>query len=386
MARPRPSSGSSVGNLPLATCHLSLATCHWIEKWLRCQFLRIVEMKVDSIRKYIWRGGRSLVRLFLLAGAVMATTPEGLGHPASQAGGGVGNAGPVATRSEPGVWGFVGVYLGDTTAEQARRLGLGEVYGVMVGTVEKGSPAAVAGLQSGDCLLTLDGEKILNRLQFFQIMMNTSPGKRIRLGVLRLGERIQIELEVGRRLSQALLQRRRLFSEPDSMVRLADENRRLAEEARAKGDEKGAVRYLEGEATLRQMADDSRAYIENELREGRISEPVAVQNFNLNLRLSAKRYALGLTVVSLTPQLASHFNTGTGGLLITEVRSGSAAEAAGMRAGDCLVALNSVILSAPGELNQALNRVVMAATPSGLTELTLTVVRDKRPAEILIKL
>jgi serine protease Do/serine protease DegQ len=102
--------------------------------------------------------------------------------------------------------------------------------------------------------------------------------------------------------------------------------------------------------------------------------------------LSAKRYALGLTVVSLTPQLASHFNTGTGGLLITEVRSGSAAEAAGMRAGDCLVALNSVILSTPGELNQALNRVVMAATPSGLTELTLTVVRDKRPAEILIKL
>jgi type II secretory pathway component PulC len=57
-----------------------------------------------------------------------------------------------------------------------------------------------------------------------------------------------------------------------------------------------------------------------------------------------------------------------------------------MRAGDCLVALNSVILSTPGELNQALNRVVMAATPSGLTELTLTVVRDKRPAEILIKL
>ena len=217
-------------------------------------------------------------------------------------------------------------------------------------------------------------------------MMNTAPGKRIRLGVLRSGERIQIELEVGRRLSQALLQRRRLFSEPDSMLRLADENRRLADEARAKGDEKGAVRYLEGEATLRQMADDSRAYIENELREGRISEPVAVQNFNLNLRLSAKRYALGLTVVGLTPQLAGHFNTGAGGLLITEVRSGSAAEAAGMRAGDCLVGLNNVTLGTPGDLNQALNRAVIAATPSSPTELTLTVVRDKRRTEIRLTL
>ncbi|MFM8392983.1 MAG: S1C family serine protease, partial [Acidobacteriota bacterium] len=207
----------------------------------------------------------------------LAGEPTSSDRGGQQTGSGPGAA--IPSRPEPGVWGFVGVYLGDTTAEQARRLGLGEIYGVIVGTVEKGSPAAVAGLQSGDCLLSLDGEKILNRLQFFQIMMNTPPGKRIRLGLLRTGERLEVELEVGKRLSQALLQRRRLFSEPDSMVRLADENRRLADEARAKGDEKGAARFSEAEVTLRQMADDSRAYIENELREGRISEPVAVQNF-----------------------------------------------------------------------------------------------------------
>jgi C-terminal processing protease CtpA/Prc len=291
-----------------------------------------------------------------------------------------------SSRSEPGIWGFVGVYLGDTTAEQARRLGLGELYGVIVGTVEKGSPAAGAGLQPGDCLLTLDGERILNRLQFFQAMMNTPPGKRIRLELLRKGERTDVELEVGRRFSQALLQRRRLFSEPDSMVRLAEENRRMAEEARAKGDEKGAARLFETETTLRQMAEDSRAYIENELREGRISEPVAVQNFNLNLRLSAKRYSLGVTAVGLTSQLASFFNAGEGGLLITEVRPGSAAAAAGLRSGDCLISLNSVAVRTPAELNQSIDRAVIAAPGSGPAELTLTVVRERTIQELRLRL
>lgn len=322
---------------------------------------------------------RSVAGLFL-----MVLSLPGCLDVVGQQPGGSGSA--PATRSEFGVWGYVGVYLGDATADLARRWDLGEVYGVLVGTVEAGSPAAGAGLRSGDLLLTLDGVKILNRLQFFQVMMDTPPGKRIHLGLLRNGERIDVEFDVGRRLSQALLQRRRLFSEPDSMVRLADENRRMAVEARAKGDEKGAERFLENEATLRQMADDSRTYIETELREGRISEPVAVQNFNLNLRLNSNRYKFGLTVVSLTDQLAAYFNAGDSGLLISEVRSGSAAEAAGLKPGDCLVSLNSIAMRTPAELNQAVDRAVIATPPGKLVEMKLVVVSDRTAREINLKL
>jgi S1-C subfamily serine protease len=69
-----------------------------------------------------------------------------------------------------GTWGFLGVYLGDlVTVDRAgaslgfRRLSdmLGLfTHGVIVGMVEKGSPAAKVGLRENDCLLTLDEQPI----------------------------------------------------------------------------------------------------------------------------------------------------------------------------------------------------------------------------------
>ena len=140
-------------------------------------------------------------------------------------------------------WSLVGVYLGDITADQARSLGLTENGGAVVGMVEDGSPAARAGILPNDCILTLDGVTITNRLRFFQALVDTAPGSRVRLVILRAGERIQVEVETGMRPSPALLQRRRLFSEADSMLRVAEENQRQAEDALARGDLTGAARY-----------------------------------------------------------------------------------------------------------------------------------------------
>jgi predicted metalloprotease with PDZ domain len=273
-------------------------------------------------------------------------------------------------------WSLVGVYLGDVTDDRAREMGLVETSGVIVGMVEEGSPAAGAGILPNDCILTLDGVTINNRLQFFRTMVNTAPGRKVRLGILRGGQRLEIEVETGERPSPALLQRRRLFSEADSMLRMADENRRLAEDSLARGDQAGATRYRETEATLRQMSEDNRAYIENEMREGRISEPIAVQTLNLNMMLASKRYALGLTVVRLTPQLAAFFRTGDTGLLVSDVRVGGVAEQSGIRAGDCLVRLNNAPLRNISDFSQAVDRVAVSSAQGGQVEFSLTLIRE----------
>ena len=207
--------------------------------------------------------------------------------------------------------------------------------------------------------------------------------------MLRDGARQEIEVEIGMRLSPAMAQRRRLFDEADALLRSAEENRRMAEEARAKGDEKAASRFSEIEATLRQMSDDSRAWVEKELREGRISEPIAVQSFNLNMTLSAKRYQLGVTVVQLSPQLAENFNAATargGGLLLSEVRPGGAAEVAGLKAGDCLLRVNDQEINTPADLNRVVDQAVVNASPGMPVELVLTIVRERVQRYISLRL
>jgi C-terminal processing protease CtpA/Prc len=294
----------------------------------------------------------------------------------------------VVQRTGPvdGGWGYLGVYLGDLTADQVRILGLPDPRGVIVGMVENGSPAANAGIRPNDCLLAVDGRPIVNRLQFFQMLMVARPGTKIRLSLLRDGSQRELEVEVGRRLSQAMVQRQRLFDEAEALLRSADENRRMAEEALAKGDEKAAARFREIESTLRQMSDDNRAWVEKELREGRISEPIAVQSFNLNMTLSAKRYQLGLTVVELSPQLAGHFKAGSGGLLLSEVRPGGAAEQAGIKAGDCLVQVDGRPIATPADLNRAIDQAVVNSGPGGLVELTLGIVREQAPLTLVVRL
>ena len=150
-------------------------------------------------------------------------------------------------------WGYVGVYLGDLTADRARELGLPGVYGVIVGKVEEGSPAAKSGIRENDCLLTLDGKQIIGRIQFFQTLMSSSPGRKVRIGMIRDGSRLELEVELGVRISREMEQRNRLFNEANALLRFAEENKRLAEESRAKGDEKAAASYIDNEQTLRRL-------------------------------------------------------------------------------------------------------------------------------------
>ncbi len=72
--------------------------------------------------------------------------------------------------------------------------------GAEVVRVDPDGPAEEAGLQVGDVILEVDGEQVgLVRGKPLEVLiLNYQPGDRVRLGVEREGERIEIEVELGR--------------------------------------------------------------------------------------------------------------------------------------------------------------------------------------------
>ncbi len=82
--------------------------------------------------------------------------------------------------------GYLGVYLDSVKAEFAKVYGLDEARGAIVTSIsDKQSPAAVAGLQSGDIILEYNGEKIADATDLIQKVASTTPDKEIYLAFLR---------------------------------------------------------------------------------------------------------------------------------------------------------------------------------------------------------
>ncbi len=82
----------------------------------------------------------------------------------------------------------LGVGLTDINADRASALKLGEPRGVEVRTVEENSPAARAGIQAGDVLLTYNGEEILSGPQLGRLVGETPPDRKVKIEYWRDGK------------------------------------------------------------------------------------------------------------------------------------------------------------------------------------------------------
>jgi 2-alkenal reductase len=83
---------------------------------------------------------------------------------------------------------------------EAQELGLESANGAYVTEVTSGGPAAVAGLQSGDMIVGIDGMNIHTFDQLISYLFShKSPGDTVVLNVLRDGDEIQIDLTLGAR-------------------------------------------------------------------------------------------------------------------------------------------------------------------------------------------
>ena len=100
--------------------------------------------------------------------------------------------------------GVIGVSAQTVTPVMAAGLGLSRANGVILGDVEPGSPAARAGLETGDLILTLNGKPMENGRQFTVNLYQQPIGARVKLEVLRAEERQTITVEVAERADDPL--------------------------------------------------------------------------------------------------------------------------------------------------------------------------------------
>ena len=88
--------------------------------------------------------------------------------------------------------GIIGVNAQTITPLLSEGLGLNRDWGVLLGDVYPGGPAAQMGLQIGDQVLTLDGKVMENGRQLDVNLYGRPVGQNVTLEVLRAGERFKI--------------------------------------------------------------------------------------------------------------------------------------------------------------------------------------------------
>jgi len=92
----------------------------------------------------------------------------------------------------------LGVMVQDLTQPLAESFGLARPDGALVAQVEPKSPAAVAGLKSGDVILRIDGEPMIQAGSLSARIAQSLPGERIKLNVWRGQKAQDLEVTLGR--------------------------------------------------------------------------------------------------------------------------------------------------------------------------------------------
>jgi len=102
--------------------------------------------------------------------------------------------------------GWLGVSIQPLTEEIAEALGLDEKRGALVVEVLEGTPAAEAGLESGDVILSFDGKEVASPEELSRTVAETEVGDTVEIGILRGGERRTVNAKIA------------LLEEPEQMA------------------------------------------------------------------------------------------------------------------------------------------------------------------------
>ena len=86
----------------------------------------------------------------------------------------------------------------EATRDTVQRLKLREERGALIEEVTAGSSAAEAGLLSNDVIVKWDGESIESAREVSRHIRETPAGRSVRLGVIREGREIEINVKDGR--------------------------------------------------------------------------------------------------------------------------------------------------------------------------------------------
>ena len=224
----------------------------------------------------------------------------------------------------------IGIAVRDLDDADAKREKTAQ-SGVVIDEVYTESPASRAGLKAGDVVVEFDGERVRSARQFSRLVAETPDGRSVKLAAVRDGQRMTVDItpEAGRGLNTE-------WKFSGDFSRLED---------------------LEHDFT--QMVPK-----------------IAVPGFEMRTLVRTGR--LGVQIETLTPQLATYFGAKRGAL-VTSVEEGSAAEKAGLRAGDVMTAIDGRTIEDTEDIQRALRG-------AGDAEVTIEILRDRKPQTLKAKI
>ncbi|MDB5542718.1 MAG: HtrA protease/chaperone protein [Devosia sp.] len=94
--------------------------------------------------------------------------------------------------------GFLGVGIQDVTNDIADSVGLKDAAGALVTEPSEGSPAAKAGVKSGDVITAVDGQPVTNALDLSRTIAGKNPGTAVELSIWRDGAEQKISVTLGK--------------------------------------------------------------------------------------------------------------------------------------------------------------------------------------------
>jgi serine protease Do len=219
---------------------------------------------------------------------------------------------------------YLGIGVVDVTDERAKALGLKEPLGVEVTAVQEESPAAKAGLRQGDVILEYNGQPVEGNTQFVRIVQETPAGRKATMQVWRNGSKQSLTATIGSRQDHPFAFGPFPYS-PDMPVP---------------------------------------------------PEPPVIPDTPHDM-FAWRTAMLGVETEGLNSQLAEYFGVKQG-VLVRAVLQGSAAQTAGLKAGDVITKIDGQSVSTPREITPLLRR-------SG-KDVTVTVVRNHKEITLNVKL
>jgi serine protease Do len=235
-------------------------------------------------------------------------------------------------RSQTFVFAPGGSYLGiggvDITPDRAHALNLKEERGVEISSVDPDGPAAKAGLKDGDVVLEFNGQPVEGWAQFRRLVQETPAGRQVKISVWRAGAVQTLTATVGERKNQPMVI----------------------------GPENGWNFNMPVIPSMPEMPNieiPRYGTLQNPMI-GILGEPLGQEE-----------------------QLAEFFGV-QDGVLVRSVRKGSAADKAGIKAGDVITKVEDTKVTTSAEITRALRSLRSKKT------VTMTIVRNKKEMPVTI--
>jgi serine protease Do len=221
---------------------------------------------------------------------------------------------------------WLGVGLGDLTADRVKALKLKDDQGVEITHVDENSPAAKAGLRENDVVLEMNGQKVHNSEEFARMIAETAPAVKVNLSIWRAGAQQNVAATLGSRPVGYYA----FSTGPDGMI-----------------------------APVAPMVP-----FPPDVLDGSVFEP-----------LMGQTPRIGIEGESLSGQLADFFGVKEG-VLVRSVQANSAASKAGLKAGDVIVKVGGNPVANTREITgvlRAMHKTAVFTVVRNRKEMTLNV-------------